>query len=234
VLGSALLLVLGACGADGDSKADHAEACDAWFAADSAVIHFLFAGEGDATSVNAMIDAAIVAAPSDFKATLTELKSEAAPQLSDPSSKASDKTLQLYSDSIAWAGDNCDVKTIDVTAKDYMYQGIPTELSTGYQVVNFANKGTEHHEMFAFRINDGVTESAQELLALSEDEVFSKITPVNAIDALPGTSATVSWDLPSAGKYAVVCFISQGSVGETEGTGAPHVTLGMIHEFTVK
>ena len=36
-----------------------AEACDAWIAADTAVINYLFTGEGDADSVNAAIDAAI-------------------------------------------------------------------------------------------------------------------------------------------------------------------------------
>ncbi len=60
------------------------------------MINFLFTGEGDADSVNAALDAAIAAAPDDIVDTITELKSEAQPQLEDPESDASDRTLELY------------------------------------------------------------------------------------------------------------------------------------------
>ena len=175
----------------------------------------------------------IAAAPDDLVDTVTDLKSEAQPQFEDPESDASDKTLQLYADAIAWAGENCNVETLDVTATEYKYDGIPDELTTGYHVVNFSNEGQEQHEMFAFKINDGVTESLDELFALPEDEVFGKITPVNATFAFPGKSDSGSWNLTSPGSYAVVCFVGTGSVGETEGDGPPHFTQGMVHEFTV-
>ncbi len=120
-----------------------------------------------------------------------------------------------------------------MTATEYEYDGIPDELTTGYHVLNFSNEGKEQHEMFAFKINDGVTESLDELFALPEEEVIGKITPVNAAFAPPGESDTGSWNLTSPGNYAVVCFVSTGSVGETEGDGPPHFTQGMVHEFTV-
>ena len=183
------LLLLTACGSDDNSSAN-AEACDAWIAADTAVINYLFTGEGDADSVNAALDATIAAAPDDLVDTMTELKSEAQPQLEDPESEASDRTLELYSDAIAWAGENCDVETLDVTATEYEYDGIPDELTTGYHVLNFSNEGKEQHEMFAFKINDGVTESLDEIFALPEEEIFGKITPVNAAFAPPGGSDT--------------------------------------------
>ena len=227
------LLLFTACGSDDDSSAN-AEACDAWIAADDSVISFLFAGEGDADSVNAAIDAAIDAAPDDIVDTITELKAGVQAQLENPESEGSnDDTLALYSESIAWVGDNCDVETIDVTATDYEYDGIPTELPVGYTVTNFTNEGQEQHEMFAFKINDGVTESLDELFELPEEEVFGKITPVNATFASPGDSDVGSWNLETPGNYAVVCFIPVGSVGETEGDGPPHFTEGMVQEFTV-
>ena len=226
------LLVLSACGSD-DASGGAAEACDAWIAADTAVINYLFMGEGDADSVNAALDATITAAPDDIVDTISELKTEAAPQFENPHSNASEKTLELYADTIAWAGENCDVETLDVIAADYEYDGIPDELSTGYHVVDFSNEGQEQHEMFAFRINDGVTESLEEIFELSEEEVFGKITPVNAVFASPGGSETASWNLTESGSYAAVCFIPVGSVGQTEGDGPPHVTQGMIREFTV-
>jgi hypothetical protein len=227
------LLLLTACGSDDNSSSDNAEACDAWIAADSSIINFLFTGEGDADSVNAALDAAIAAAPDDNAETITDLKETAQPQLEDPESDAPDGTLELYSDAIAWAGENCGGETLDVTATEYQYDGIPDELATGYHVLNFSNEGKEQHEMFAFKINDGVTESVEDLLALPEEEVMGKITPVNAAFAVPGDTDVASWNLTSAGSYAVVCFVSTGSVGETDGDGPPHFTQGMVHEFTV-
>lgn len=226
------LLLLTACGSDDNSSAD-VEACDAWIAADGAVINYLFTGEGDADSVNAALDASIAAAPDDIVDTMTELKAEAQPQFEDPDSDASDRTLELYSDAIAWIGENCDVETIDVTATEYEYEGIPNELPVGYTVTNFTNEGQEQHEMFAFKINDGVTESVEELLDLPEEEVFGKITPVNAVFATPGGTNAASWNLETPGSYAVVCFVPVGSVGETEGDGPPHLSEGMIQEFEV-
>ena len=231
--GAAPLILFSACGSDDNASAGNTEACEAWINADTSVIDYLFTGQGDADSVNAALDAAIEAAPDDIVDTMTEFKSEAQPQIQDPQSDASDKTLQLYADSIAWAGENCDVQTVDVTATEYKYDGVPDELTTGYHVLNFANEGQEQHEMFAFKINDGVTESLDEIFALPEDEVFGKITPVNATFAVPGATDTGSWNLTTPGSYAVVCFVSTGSVGETEGDGPPHFTQGMVHEFTV-
>jgi hypothetical protein len=170
-IGSAsALLLLTACGSDDDSS-DNAEACDAWVAADSSIIGFLFTGEGDADSVNIALDAAIAAAPDDIVDTITELKATAQPQLEDPESEAPEETLQLYGDTIAWAGENCDVETLDVTAVDYGYDGIPDTLSTGYHVLEFTNEGQEQHEMFAFKINDGVAETLDEIFAMSEEEI---------------------------------------------------------------
>jgi uncharacterized cupredoxin-like copper-binding protein len=232
--GAASMLLVGACGSDDDSGADNAAACDAWIAADDAVIGLLFTGQGDPDSVTAAIDAAIDAADPDIEQTIIDLKAASAEQFANPeSSGASDETLALYADTIAWAGDNCDVETIEAAAVDYGFEGVPEELSTGYHVVTFSNEGQEQHEMFAMRFNEGTTETMEELFELSEEEAFSKITPVNAAFAPPGESDTVSWNLAEPGRYAIVCFIPVGSVGETEGDGPPHFTEGMVQEFTV-
>jgi hypothetical protein len=225
------IVVVSACGgSDGKAQA----ACDTWVAADTAFNDFLHSGQGDAASVNAAIDAAIEAADGDNADTVTALKAQVQPLLADPESEPSDELFGLYGDAIAWAGESCDgVETIDVKAMDYHFEGIPEELSTGYHVVNFENAGTEMHEMLTIRINDGVTESVEELVDLPEDEVESKITMVNAEFASPGGTDIGSWNLTEPGNYAVLCFVPVGSVGEAEGEGAPHFTQGMIHEFTV-
>jgi uncharacterized cupredoxin-like copper-binding protein len=232
--GAASLIFLGACGSDDDSGAGDAAACDAWVTADAAVIGYLFTGQGDADAVTAALDAAIDAADPDIEQTIVDLKAASAEQIADPeSSDASDETLALYADTIEWAGENCDVETLDVTAVDYGFEGLPDQLSTGYTVVTFTNEGQEQHEIFALRFNDDTTETLEEIAELPEEEAIDKITPVNATWALPGTSDTVSWNLTEAGRYAIVCFIPVGSVGESEGDGPPHFAEGMVQEFTV-
>lgn len=231
--GAAPLLLFSACGSDDNASATNDAACDAWFEADTAVIDYLFTGQGDADSVNAALDAAIEVADPEIEQTITDLKAAAQTQIADPEVEASDATLDLYGNTISWVGDNCEVETLDITAVDYQFDDIPDELSTGYHVVNFANGGQENHEMFAFRFNDESIESVTDIFELPEDEVFSKITPVNAIYATPGSTEVVSWNLPEPGRYAVFCAVSLGSVGDSEGDGPPHFTQGMVREFTV-
>lgn len=231
--GAAPLLLFSACGSDDNASATDDAACDAWFEADTAVIGYLFTGQGDADSVNAALDAAIEAADPEIKQTITDLKASAQAQIADPETEGSDETLDLYGKTITWVGDNCDVEKTDVTAADYRFEGVPDELSTGYHVVDFTNDGQENHEMFAFRIDDASIESVTDIFELPEDEVFSKITPVNAVYATPGSSDVVSWNLTEPGRYAVFCAISLGSVGDSEGDGPPHFTQGMVREFTV-
>ena len=184
--------------------------------------------------MNTALDASIEAADDDNADTVTKLKAEVQPLLDDPESEPSDELFDLYGDAIEWAGASCDgVETIEVKAVDYAFEGIPAELSTGYHVVNFENAGAETHEMLTIRINDGVTESLEELVNLPDEEVESKITMVDAAFAPPGGTEAGSWNLSEPGKYAVLCFIPVGSVGETEGDGPPHFMEGMVHEFTV-
>lgn len=216
-----------------DADVDIAAACSSWFDADTAVISYLFTGQGDPDSVNATIDDAIAAADPAIEQTLVDLKEAAQPQIENPELDGGDDTFSLYEDTIQWAGEKCDVATYDVSAVDYGFEGLPDELSTGYTVVDFTNTGKEMHEMFAFRYDDDTTETIDELFQLPEEEAFSKIMPVNVAFAPPGESNTVSWNLAQPGRYAIVCFVSVGTVGDAEGEGPPHFTQGMIKEFTV-
>lgn len=84
-----------------------------------------------------------------------------------------------------------------------------------------------------FRVNDGVTETVQELLALPDEEAMTKATMATVTGALPGESEYAVADL-RPGKYAMVCFVPEGTTGrDTEGTGQPHFMKGMVYEFTV-
>lgn len=246
IAASLSLVVMSACGSDtndatssdattGAVSADAVgtDACDTWIAADAATIGFFMAQRGDPTSVNAALDAAIDAAPPDNSPRLVSLKDAVQPMLATPDADTPDATQQLYDDSLAWASDNCDVSTLDVSAEEYQYSGLPDTLPTGYTVVHFSNDGNESHEMFAFRIDDSVTGPVQDLFDLPEEEAMKKISPVNASFADPGGSDTESWDLTEPGRYAVVCFIPTGTTPGNEGSGPPHFAQGMVQEFTV-
>lgn len=127
----------------------------------------------------------------------------------------------------------CRWKPVKVQAADYAFQGVPNTIDAGPTSFEFTNGGTEAHEMVVFRINDDVTETAQELLALAEEEAMTKVTMVADAGGLPGESEYAVADL-QPGRYAMVCFVPEGTTDrETEGTGQPHFMKGMVYEFTV-
>ena len=143
---------------------------------------------------------------------------------------------------------------VAVHAGDYAYKGVPGTLPAGETRISFANDSeSEAHQMDLFRMNDGVKESFDQILA--EDEVRQnqadqppapdgqepsaelapptapKMTFFAGTGAGPGQSAKMDLigNLP-AGRYAVVCFLP----ASTDEAGAPHYQKGMKAEFTVK
>jgi hypothetical protein len=132
--------------------------------------------------------------------------------------------------------DNCGWGRQDVTATEYTFAGLPDELAAGPVSFELGNDGTELHELQLFRRNDGVTEPVDELLALPEDQVMSKVTPVDSgTFAPPGDSDYMVVDL-AAGHYIALCFIPTGMTSEDQPPpedAPPHATQGMVAEFTV-
>ena len=138
-----------------------------------------------------------------------------------------------------WIFERCPFdQTAEVTATEYAFDGLGDELAAGRSGVLLTNEGDEAHELALMRKNDGVAESWEELLALPEEEAMSKVAQVGgAFAATKGSSGLLIADL-TPGEYIAICFIpvgtSMGDDGEfVEGTGAPHFTEGMQHEFTV-
>jgi hypothetical protein len=144
---------------------------------------------------------------------------------------------------------------VAVHAVDYAYQGVPGTLPAGETRFSFANDGkAEGHEMSLFRINDGVGESFDQILA--EDEARQnqdqgqqggqqggqnppaeqtppppKMTFFGGTGSAPGQSAKMDLigNLP-AGRYGVVCFLPVAN----DQSGTPHYKKGMKAEFTVQ
>jgi hypothetical protein len=147
---------------------------------------------------------------------------------------------------------------VAVHAVDYGYQGVPGTLSAGEIRFSFSNDSQgESHEMSIFRINDGVSESFDQILA--EDEAQQnqqqaadqggqqgggqqppadqnpppapKMSFFASTGSAPGQSARMDLigNLP-AGRYGVVCFLPVAN----DQAGTPHYKKGMKAEFTVQ
>ncbi|HET9772629.1 MAG TPA: hypothetical protein VFS16_17165 [Acidimicrobiia bacterium] len=147
---------------------------------------------------------------------------------------------------------------VAVHAGDYAFKGVPATLPVGEHRISFTNDSqAEAHQMELFRLNDGVKESFEQILA--EDEAREaqleqqeqaagqepaapnppaepapppapKMTYFGGTGAGPGEAARMDLigNLP-AGRYGVVCFLPVA--GDEAGT--PHYKKGMKAEFTV-
>lgn len=137
--------------------------------------------------------------------------------------------------------DDCGYAGLEAELTEYAFEGLPDDTDAGRTVLTVENTGSELHEAVVMKVNDGVEESAEELLALPEEEAMGKVTPAGMAFAFPGQSASTVLDL-EPGRYIVVCFLPVGATPEAmeemEATGAepqglPHAMEGMVHELTV-
>ena len=160
--------------------------------------------------------------------------------------------------------ENCGWGRVDVTAVNYEFRGIPETLNAGATSFELKNEGSEPHEIALFRINDDVSESAEELLELPEEEAMKRYTFAAATFADPGEEEYALAQLKE-GRYMAVCFIPVGTEPEEGGEegspspgaatpaaatplspttspspggegqeGPPHFTRGMLAEFEVR
>ncbi|HEY7071834.1 MAG TPA: hypothetical protein VH479_17040 [Acidimicrobiales bacterium] len=130
--------------------------------------------------------------------------------------------------------DTCGLASLHTVAIDYSYQGIPATLPAGTTVVTIDNESAagEFHELTIARINDGVTDSAEQILAMSEADAGARVTLTASASAEVGEVGGATIDLVP-GRYMYACFVAMGSTGAQEGTGEPHYSAGMFGEFTV-
>jgi hypothetical protein len=194
----------------------------------------------DPAKVKPLLDTLDKEAPAELKDDLSVMTSGARKALDSQDMSAFDSpefsAAQSKADSYFF--DNCTYdKKLEVTAKEYEYEGIPDTLDAGTVAMKVTNEGAEPHEISIARKKDGVTESFDELLALPEDQATQKIDMVGgAFVPQKGSSSMAVVDL-TPGEYIAVCFVPTGSKidasGEHEGSGPPHFMQGMKKEFTV-
>jgi hypothetical protein len=190
-------------------------------------------GEGDPTPA---LDAARASAPEDILDQVEALIDAAAENEQQDAPSA-----EFFAANVAvgeYVEENCDFETIEVTARDYLFEGLPDDIAAQTVLVKFVNEGSEVHELAMYTVEEGEDRTLQELLALPEDQVEKVSTPVEgSAFALPGGTFYTTFDLVP-GRTAAVCFVPVGLTpaaleSGAEPQGAPHFTQGMAAEFEV-
>jgi hypothetical protein len=253
-----LALVGAACGSDDDTadgttttaaddsaggsggEVDEAAFCDTYVDIDG-VIATSFQG-GDTSSIPELTDTLTENAPEEIADEVDAAAAAAQAIAEDPEGESPEGGEEAQQVVATWVADNCGFDTLQVQAMEYHYMGIPDTTPAGDYVVEMENTGTELHEMQVARVNDDVTETAEELLALPDDEALSKVQLIGGVFAMPGETGTSTLALAEPGRYIALCFIPLGltpdmaAAAESGGAppdGPPHFTAGMVHEFTV-
>lgn len=123
---------------------------------------------------------------------------------------------------------SCKWARVDVSGADYSYSGVPKTMKAGPVSFEFSNAGAEPHELALLKVNDGVKESIEQIVALPEAQGKAKVTKVAGTFAAPGKGDYAVANL-KPGRYGFACFVPVGGGKD----GPPHVTKGMYAEFEV-
>lgn len=145
---------------------------------------------------------------------------------------------------------------VEIVAVDYGFEGVPPRVPVGTPLSMRNESSVEIHEFIAYRLADDEERSAEELMALPEEELGALFAgePDFGLVAPPGeASFAVIGDgtLTEPGRYLIFCAIPQGAdpaeamvamqeaVQSNSGPpqiegGAPHFVHGMYGELVVE
>lgn len=185
-----------------------------------------FASE-DRDAAAAALDQLAASAPddiaSDSRTVATLLKKRGEDAFESPKFRRASAAVDAY------VAASCGFTAINVAAVDYQFLGVPASVPAGNATITLSNDAPkEEHEAIVVRVNDDVTMTAEELLALPEKKAEKLVTFKGATFAPPGETGTTVTSL-EPGRYVMVCFVPVGGKKK----GAPHFTKGMVTEFQV-
>jgi hypothetical protein len=254
-----LTVGLGACGDDDDedstgtgataggeesAAADGADFCEAAVAVDATNLE-VANGEATQADLDAASEAAIDAAPDEIAEAVQTMVTEAreataaaadAPEGEGPPPIPADAFFTSSAEVGSYLADNCGFETLDVTATEYAFEGIPESVPAGTTVLSFDNQGSEFHEVILMQVAEGEERSVEELLALPEEEAQAVVTDKVFVFSPPGAGSFATTDL-EPGRYVALCFVPVGATPEAMTSGAldgdPHFMHGMVTEFEV-
>ncbi|MDQ2825468.1 MAG: hypothetical protein M3Y04_00625 [Actinomycetota bacterium] len=143
---------------------------------------------------------------------------------------------------------------VTVTAADYRFENLPKSVKAGTTLTLKNSSSKELHELVVVKLPDAEKRSAVELVKLPEAQ-FEALSPgppalvrLRPPGGGPEIAALGDGKLTAKGRYLVICAILTGadpaaylkardahSGGPPKGfDGAPHFTMGMYGEITVK
>lgn len=181
-------------------------------------------GEALAEPVQAILDNAPEAA-ADAAATLHHLQQQLAG--GDSAGLFEPDAVEAIGVIETAVADECGHTAVTVTAVDYNFEGIPTELPAGLTTFVMPNETTadEEHVMLIARVADGQTLTPEQFVADPEGS-FAKIELLGETYAPAGATGGVTLDLP-AGEYLLICPVAHDEASP------PHFVLGMVAAVTV-
>jgi hypothetical protein len=132
---------------------------------------------------------------------------------------------------------------IAVRATDFHFHDLPDHVIVGSTVTLVNDAPTEMHELVALRLADDETRTAEEIMALPQEEmvaVFESSPPAMVILAGPGqdpVTAVGDGTFTEPGRYLIICAIPTGvsaedyfaAVAQSDGEGPPQVDGGPPH-----
>ena len=166
--GCTALLLLGACGDDDDASAEDAAVCEPYLG-----VTAQFNGEPDPATNTPLHDAVDENAPEDLAEPLGVMTGAARQvvETGDFASFESPEFAAAQGTVDPWMFEHCEFdQKEEVTASEYKFEGLPSELDAGTAAILLSNSGAEAHEMAIMRKADGVTQSWDEILALPQEE----------------------------------------------------------------
>ncbi len=196
-------------------------------------------GDGDPSQA---LKTAIISRAGSLAGDLSTLgeKFGAAASSGDETAFLADDLRAAASATFAGIASTCGYQTVDVSAADYEFGGLPATLVAGPTAFHMTNAGTEVHEMLFYRRAEGTEGDLVDIV--NDDPTVSdgRLEDVGVmLPAAPGEDSVLLTDL-TPGDYVTVCFLPKGTtsmaqVGAGDG-GDPngdHRSLGMIKPFTV-
>lgn len=142
--------------------------------------------------------------------------------------------------------------TVEVTAVDYAFVGLPATVPVGTTLTLSNDSQTEVHELVAIRLPDDENRAVSELVQLPPEEMAAFFPLVETVIIAPptedGFAVEGTGELTQPGRYALICVIPTGAdpdeyltaAAEAEGGppevagGPPHIVHGMFAEVTVE
>jgi hypothetical protein len=187
--------------AGGSVAADVSAFCEAELAVEAAMT------SQDEAAIGPAVEALTAATPEDIAPTVQEV-------LANAQNPESPEFAEAYAALVDYLKANCGFAELNVTLSEYAFGGIPEEVPAGPTILTAEAIGEEVHMIAIVRINDDVTLSLDELLALPEEESDAMVTEVGGVfGVFPGTSQSTVLDL-TPGRYVAICFFPEGATPE--------------------